>query len=846
MQTTDHDVVVIGAGFSGLYAVHKFRDQLGMTVAGFEAAEGVGGTWWWNRYPGARCDIESVHYSYSFSDDIQREWHWSERYARQDELLRYLEWVADRLDLRRSFRFAVRVTSLQWEEDAAHWRISTDDGATTTARYVLSGVGGLSKPKVPDFPGVDTFEGELYWTSSWPAEDVDLTGKRVAVVGTGASGIQVIQEIADKVGHLTVFQRTPNYATPLKNHSVAPERSKWLAHNWHEARGNSFASPIGLPYPPQAPSAAAVPADERRRILDEAWDKGGLYLVNTFGDMMWNPETNEVTAQYIRDRIAERVDDPATARLLTPTDHHYATKRPPFETNYYEAFNLDQVDLVDVRSAPIRAVTPTGITAGDVHHDVDVIILATGFDVFTGASLAIPTTGRGGVTLQQKWSGGPRNYLGVQISGFPNLFNIIGPLSIVALYNTPLLIEAQVDFAADAMLEVRDRGARTIDATPQAEQRWVDLVNGVFPISLWSTATNSWFTGANIADKPQGAYVLPIGGPLYWSMYEQTKANGWAGFAIDDQVTPPPPLVRLDPAAALVLANMLNSGFRPLEEYSVEEVRALNEGGVALQASAGGVRTLEPEGTRLRLYVPDRTGSLPIVVFAHGGGFVAGSVDSVDPLCRDLADRLGAVVASVDYRLAPEHPCPSAVEDVTDALRWVRDHGAEFGGDPERVCVMGESAGATLAAVAAQRARDLAIPLRAQVLVYPAIAPGADTDSSREFADGPFLTTAAGRKFWDMYLGAEPAPELASPREGDLHGLAPALVLTVELDPVRDEAEQYGELLRAAGVEVQTTRFDGLFHGTFVMTALVPRAVEMHESVREFLVPRFATEHTPA
>ncbi|MEU4650129.1 flavin-containing monooxygenase [Nocardia fluminea] len=839
-MATDKDVVVIGAGFSGLYAVHKFRDELGLAVQGFEAADGVGGTWWWNRYPGARCDIESVHYSYSFSDEIQREWHWSERYARQDEILKYLEWVADRLDLRRSFRLGTRVTSLSWNEAAAHWVVGTDDGATCTARFVLSGVGGLSHPKTPEFPGIDRFDGELYWTSSWPDRLVDLRGKRVGIVGTGASGIQVIQEIADQVGHLTVFQRTPNYVTPLQNRPYSPEESRRLAADWRAVRGGDRICAAGAPYVPIAPSALSVSAEERRRIYDEAWESGGMHLgLSTFADLMWNAESNETLAEYVRERIRERVKDPATADLLCPSDHPYATKRPPYETNYYEAFNLAHVDLVDVRKSPIVEVTATGLRTSTDTYEFDVLVLATGFDVFTGASLAIPTTGRDGLTLQEKWSNGPRNYLGVQISGFPNLFNVIGPLNIAAVYNTPQLIEEQINFAAKAVGAVLERGAGTIDATPESEQRWVDLANGVFPLSLWSKAEQSWFHGANIQGKPVGAYILPIGGPLYMSMLRQAAGSGWAGFAIDGEQVPPPPLVRLDPAATVALAGMMSSSMKPLEQCTIDELRALNEAAVNMQLPGPDLRVADLADPPVRVYnLADAGDQRPVVVFGHGGGFVAGSVDSVDPMCRTLAARLGAVVVSVDYRLAPEHPHPAAVEDMLAAVIWTREHIAEYGGDPARIAIMGESAGANLAAVTALRARDLDVPLAAQVLIYPPIDPESDTVSMREFSQGPFLTAAAVRKFWGCYLDDRHVTSAVSPAQASLAGVAPALVITVEVDPTRDEAERYAQLLREAGVDVRVGRVEGLFHGTFGMTALIPNAQQMYDLVQEYLAPR--------
>jgi len=561
-----HDVVVIGAGFAGLYAVHKFRDELGLSVQGFEAAGGVGGTWLWNRYPGARCDIESVHYSYSFSDDLQREWQWSEKYAGQQEILAYLEWVADELDLRRAFQFHTRVTFLRWDEESARWTVGIDDGSTCTARFVISAVGSLSQPKSPEFTGIDTFEGELYRTSSWPDHPVDLTGKRVAVVGTGSSGIQIIQEIAEQAGHLTVFQRTPNYSVPLGNAPVDVEQRRWNSENWKAVRADSRKRVVGLPYEWAPLSALQVTPEERRRVYDRAWERGGIpFLLSTFNDLMWDQNSNDTVAEYVRERIRERVHNPVTAELLCPTDHPYGAKRPTFEEGYYEAFNLPHVDIVDVRATPIEAVTPTGIRTSQESYEFDVIILATGFDAFTGASLAIPTTGRDGVTLQDKWAHGPKNYLGLQIAGFPNLFSIAGPLSAFSQDNTPLLVEDQIDFTAGAVQMVRSCGARTIDALPEAERTWVDMAKDVFAMSLWAKAEDSVFNGGNIAGKPKSTYVFHAGAPLYRAILDQVAESGYAGLAIDGGPTNLPPLVALPSDAALMVAAMLASG-TPLDE----------------------------------------------------------------------------------------------------------------------------------------------------------------------------------------------------------------------------------------------------------------------------------------
>ena len=840
----DHDVVVVGAGFSGLYAVHKLRDELGLSVQGFETATGPGGTWYWNRYPGARCDFESVHYSYSFSEELQREWEWTERFAAQPEILAYLEWAADKLDVRRAFRFNTRVKSMTWDDATARWTVDTDDGQTCSARFVVSCVGGLSVAKEPEFPGAETFEGELYWTSNWPHEPVDFTGKRVAVVGTGSTGIQAIPEIAKQAVHLTVFQRTANYAAPLRNAPVEPDQRRWNAEHHAEVRARSRERFVGAPYEPATRSALAATPEEHRAVYNKYWERGGFpLLASTFTDLLFDERANETIAEYIRERIRERVKDPATAELLCPTDHPYGTKRPPFETDYYETFNLPHVELVDVRPAPIEAITPTGIKTSAASYDVDVIVLATGFDVFTRPQLNLGITGRGGITLDEKWAEGPASYLGLQVAGFPNLFTIIGPQSAAALYNVPLAIEDHVDFTAAVIARAETDGAQNVEATPEAERTWGRLTEGMLDLTLLPRAKGSWYMGDNIPGKPRAAYLFPSGAPLYRAICAQVQERGFAGFAFDGAETPVPPLVRLDPAVAMFLAGMLNRGIKPLEACTLEETRELVESFALLQAPGPELRVEAVDKPRARIYVPEGSAPLPVVVFFHGGGWVAGSLNVADAPCRQLAARLGAVVVAAGYRLAPDHPFPAATDDTFAAIEWVQEHIGEYGGDPRRIAVMGESAGANLAAVAALRARDAGIDLAAQVLIYPPIDPAALTASREEFADGPFLSVAAGDMMWGAYLsGAEVTPLAAPSRAASLAGLPPALVITVEHDPTRDEAEGYANALAEAGVPVEHRRLDGLIHGVLNMSAFVPRAAEIHDAASDFLIERLASD----
>jgi cation diffusion facilitator CzcD-associated flavoprotein CzcO len=529
---TDVDVVVVGAGFVGIYAVHRLRDRMGLRVLAIEGGTDVGGTWYWNRYPGCRCDIESVHYSYSFDEDLQRDWHWTERYAAQPEILAYLDHVADRFDVRRSIRFGTRITSMVWDDAESLWRVGTDDGATTTARFVVSGAGNVTIPMKPDFPGLEDFGGEVYATHRWPHDGVDLAGRRVGVIGTGASGIQVVSAIAAEVEHLTVFQRTPNFATPLRNRPVSRAEHEERAASYPEIRREARQHFMGITADPPRPSAKEATESERREVYAQYYAKGGFHLlVSSYGDLLFDQESNDTVADFIRDRIAERVDDPAVAAMLTPRDHPYGTKRAPMETDYYEAFNRENVTLVDVRAHPIEEVTATGIRAGGREHELDVIITAMGYDAFTGALLDMGVVGRDGLTLDEKWADGPATYLGIASHGFPNFFMITGPQSAVALYNNPSAIEDHVEFASDAIGHAVDHGYATIEATAQAEADWGATVRGLAQASLFPRA-KSWYMGANIPGKPISPALYLGGAPAYRAICADVVDRGYAGFEL--------------------------------------------------------------------------------------------------------------------------------------------------------------------------------------------------------------------------------------------------------------------------------------------------------------------------
>lgn len=527
------DVLIVGAGFAGLYALHKVRDQMGLTARAFDAASDVGGTWYWNRYPGARCDIESVHYSYSFSETLQQEWEWSEKFAAQPEILRYLNHVADRFDLRRDIQFNTRITSMVWSEQEKQWNVGFENGTNISARFVISGAGNLSVPKTPEFDGVDDFQREVYMTGNWPHTKVDFTGKRVGIIGTGSTGIQAISEIAKEADSLTVFQRTPNYATPIGNGPVDPAEIRDVKANYAAVRDASRNHFLGVPYNEVQPSALTVSTEERRRTFDDRWDRGGFRLfIDSYQDILVNKDANDTISDYIRERIHERVNDPDVAELLAPKGYAYGTKRPPLETNYYEVYNQDNVTLVDVRKAPIDRVTETGVKTTGGDHEFDVLILATGFDAMTGPLLAMGIVGRNGRKLEDKWADGPHTYLGISVNEFPNLFLITGPQSPSVLYNMPLAIEDHVDFATDAIRYLRNNSIDTIEPDPESEEKWVDHANELAQATLLP-GTDSWYMGANIPGKPRKCLVYLGGAPAYRKICSDVVEGGYEGFILD-------------------------------------------------------------------------------------------------------------------------------------------------------------------------------------------------------------------------------------------------------------------------------------------------------------------------
>ena len=526
-----YDVVVVGAGFAGMYMLHRLRG-LGLSARVYEQGSDVGGTWYWNRYPGARCDVESMQYSYSFSDELQQEWNWSERYASQPEILKYASHVADRFRLRSDIQLNTRVDRAEFDENANTWQVTTSDGATVTTKFVVLATGCLSNARMPDIRGLADFKGKIYHTGHWPHEPIDFTGLRVGVIGTGSSAIQSVPVIAEQARHLTVFQRTANFSIPARNAELTAEERDAFRRNYpeirrfarEEARNGIYAEP---------PDRGALDDghNARRARFEQRWMKGGLTFMLAYNNLLLDEAANDTAAHFVREKIAGIVRDPETAKRLQPDSHPIGTKRICVDTDYYATFNRPNVTLVDIRSDPIETILPNAVRAGGRDYEVDALVLATGFDAMTGSVAKIELRGRHGRTLNQKWAEGPKTYLGLMSEGFPNLFIITGPGSPSVLSNMIVSIEQHVDWITEAIAFMRDRGLEAMEATVEAEDKWVAHVNEVAQQTLYPQA-NSWYMGANIPGKPR-IFMPYIGGVgAYRRICNEVAAKGYEGFVM--------------------------------------------------------------------------------------------------------------------------------------------------------------------------------------------------------------------------------------------------------------------------------------------------------------------------
>ncbi|MFM8856024.1 MAG: flavin-containing monooxygenase [Actinomycetota bacterium] len=838
MSKSDVDVVVVGAGFSGMYLLHELRKN-GFTSRVLESGSDVGGTWYWNRYPGARCDISTTDYQFTWDPELHEQWQWSEKHATQPEILRYAQFVAKKHDLYSGIDFDTRVNGAVWDENTKKWSITTSTGETISSRFYVMATGCLSVPKEPDLPGTENFRGDVYVTGRWPHEGVDFTGKRVAVIGTGSSGIQSIPLIAEQADQVVVFQRTPNFSIPAFNGPPPQYRVDRLNANRAEYEQEARLSGTGVPLPQSTVSALAVSRDEAFAMLEEAWNLGELQATGVvFMDAGISREANEVICEFMRMKIREVVKDPDVAELLSPYEHAYGTKRPCMDTNYFQAFNRDNVRRVDLRKNPIRNITDTGIDFGSESLDFDVIVYATGFDAMTGAMVSVDITGKNGLTLKKKWENGPLTYLGSTTVGFPNLFMITGPGSPSVLSNMMVSIEQHVEWVRDTLVSMRNDGFETIEPTPTAEEGWRVHCGDCADITIFQE-TNSWYMGANVPGKPR--VLLPyIGGVgRYRQACDEVIARGHLGFALtgDGKTQVNDGIIRqVQPDVDMVLDMMATLGLPPMESLSPADARAFSDASATMRPPGPNVGEMidgtlpAADGSDIdyRLYRPSTPGPHSIVVYFHGGGWVIGSHISDDPLCRELCNQANTVIVSVNYRHAPEHRFPAAADDGFAALQWVAANAESLGGRADKIAVAGWSAGANVAAVAALLARDNSGPnLSGQLLLTPVTDGSRQHQSHTDNADGYVLTKSLMEWFWNHY--ADPQDRThpkASPLLAEHHsGLPPTMIVTCQFDPLRDEGNAYAEALRKAGVPVEHLQARGHIHTSIPMVDALPSSV---------------------
>ena len=834
MSSNNVDVVVAGAGFSGIYLVHKLRDA-GFSFRVLESGGDVGGTWYWNRYPGARCDIPTTDYTFSWDPDLEDEWTWSEKYATQPEILRYAQFVANKHDMYPHITFNTSVKNAAWDDPTKKWTIATSTGESIICNHYIMATGCLSVPKDLDIAGNEDFTGGMYVTGRWPHDEVNFTGRRVAVIGTGSSGIQSIPLIAQQASEVTVFQRTPNFSVPAYNGPVSQDRKAPLLADRGAYRESAKWTRGGVPLPASEISVLTATPEQRREIFEEAWKRGELFsILGMFSDQSTNREANDIVSEMIREKIRDVVTDPVTAELLSPKSYPFGTKRPCLDTNYFATYNMPHVRLVDLNTAPITRITTNGINFGNESIECDDIVYATGFDAMTGAIVNVDITGRNNTTLKKKWEHGPLQYLGLMTTEFPNFFMITGPGSPSVLSNMMVSIEQHVDWVTDTLTYMRDNGLDTIEPTPTAQDGWVQHGADFANISLMKD-TNSWYMGANVPGKPR--VMLPYLGGVdgYRRICNEVVERDYLGFTLSNDNTTQcnDGIVReLQPDVFIVLDMMSQMGLPSMESMTPDQAREFS-------AASGAARPPGPEvgemvdgtlpganGTQLeyRLYRPATIGPHPIVVYFHGGGWVIGNHVSDEPMIRDVCVQSDAIFVSVNYRHAPEARFPAAADDGFAAVQWINDNAAELGGIAGKIAVAGWSAGANVAAVAAQLARDNNGPrLSGQLLLTPVTDGTKAYPSMTENAENYMLTRSLMEWFWDHYADAsDRAHPKASPLKAtSLAGLPPTTIITAQFDPLRDEGNAYAHALATAGVDVQHIEASGHIHTSISMVGVI-------------------------
>ena len=525
-----YDAIIVGAGFAGLYQLICLRDQLGLNCLVIETGDDVGGTWYWNRYPGARCDTESHAYSYYFSDELLKEWTWSERYPGHAEIREYINFVAQKFDLKKDILFNQRVTNANFNENDNNWNLLTDNGSKFKTKFLITAVGCLSNANIPNIKGLDSFEGKYYHTGNWPKNDVSFVNKKVGQIGTGSTGIQAVPVIAANAKHLTVFQRTANYSIPARNKPLTSDFKEHVKTNYQHYREFLKRTPNGHPFDISDRLVADVNEDQRNDIYEKAWEKGGLQFRATFNDLVTNRDANKTASEFIKDKIRTTVLNKKFASILTDIDHPYAGKRPPIDSNYFETFNRDNIDLIDLRSDPIKHIDTKGIQTNQNHFDLDIIVFATGYDAMTGPLLNMNITGKKNLKLCDLWKEGPKTFLGLQMPGFPNLFTITGPGSPSVLTNMPMAIEQHVEWIRDCITYMNKKGYSLIETSKKASEDWGDEVNAVANKTLLPTVKHSWYLGANIPGKPQVFMPYAGGLPKYDKICNESKNNNYKGF----------------------------------------------------------------------------------------------------------------------------------------------------------------------------------------------------------------------------------------------------------------------------------------------------------------------------